>query len=123
MDLFDSTQHLLEGALRGAAARQSALATNLANVNTPGYQRVDVDFHSVLQRAFAGGDKEDVEAVATEVAFEPEADAAATMRLDGATVDLDVEAAELAQNGLEYQALVSAAQARIGILQSAIGVR
>jgi flagellar basal body rod protein FlgB len=36
MDLFDSTQNLLEGAMRGAAARQSALATNLANANTPG---------------------------------------------------------------------------------------
>jgi flagellar basal-body rod protein FlgB len=122
MDLFDSTQHLLEGALRGAAARQAALATNLANVNTPGYQRVDVDFHSVLRDAVADGDAE-IEAVAHETVFEPEADATATMRLDGGTVDLDVEAAELAQNGLEYQALVAAAHARVNILRAAIGVR
>ncbi len=123
MDLFDSTQLLLEGAMRGSAARQAALATNLSNVNTPGYRRVDVDFHSVLREAYAEGTREDAELVAHEVAFEPETDAAATFRLDGGTVDLDVEAAELAQNGLEYQALVSAAHARIGIIQSAIGVR
>ena len=55
MELFDSTQQLLMGALHGAAARQSALAQNLANANTAGYQRVDVDFHSALQQA-AGAD-------------------------------------------------------------------
>ena len=103
MDLFDPTQNLLGAAMRGAAARQSALAQNLANANTPGYQRVDVDFHSVLQQAAGDG--------------------AAQMRLDGSTVDVDREAAELAANGLEYQALVSVAQGRISIMQSALGVR
>ncbi|HEY8583883.1 MAG TPA: flagellar basal body rod protein FlgB [Capillimicrobium sp.] len=123
MDLFDSTQHLLEGAMRGSAARQAALATNLANANTPGYQRVDVDFHTVLEQVWSGGSAEDAESLATETVFETEVDEGATMRLDGGTVDLDVEASNLAQNGLEYQALVSVAHGRIGIIQSAIGVR
>jgi flagellar basal-body rod protein FlgB len=126
MDLFDPTQNLLEGAMRGAAARQSALATNLANANTPGYQRVDVDFHSVLQQAAASGDAGDaggeIEAAA-HTPFTPQVDGAATMRLDGGSVDLDVEAANLSQNGLEYQALVSVAKGRIGIIQTAISGR
>jgi flagellar basal-body rod protein FlgB len=121
MDLFDPTQNLLAGALRGAAARQSALAQNLANANTPGYQRVDVDFHSVLQQAAASGDDQTEEAAHTE--FAPQVDAAATMRLDGGTVDLDVEAANLAQNGLEYQALVAVTRGRINIIESAIAGR
>jgi flagellar basal-body rod protein FlgB len=45
------------------------------------------------------------------------------MQVDGNGVDIDVEAANLAQNGLEYQALVSVMGARMGILQSAIGTR
>jgi flagellar basal-body rod protein FlgB len=119
MDLFDPTQNLLEGAMRGAAARQSALATNLANANTPGYQRVDVDFHTVLQQAAASGDSSGIDTVA-HTPFAPQVDGAATMRLDGGTVDLDVEASNLAQNGLEYQALVSVAKGRLNIIQSAI---
>src|SRR4051794_32093612 len=118
MDLFDPTQNLLEGALRGAAARQSALSANLANANTPGYQRVDVDFHSVLQQAAASGAGEAEAAAHSD--FAPQVDGAATMRLDGGTVDLDVEAANLAQNGLEYQALVAVAKGRVSIIQSAI---
>ena len=46
--LFDTTQFALEAAISGASTRQQALASNLANVNTPGYQRVDVDFHGSL---------------------------------------------------------------------------
>jgi flagellar basal-body rod protein FlgB len=45
------------------------------------------------------------------------------MQVDGNGVDIDVEAANLAQNGLEYQALVSVMGARMNILQSAIGTR
>jgi flagellar basal-body rod protein FlgB len=119
MDLFDPTQQLLEGAMRGAAARQSALARNLANANTAGYQRVDVDFHSVLQAAAASGDPSSVAGAE----FTPQVDANATMRADGGSVDLDVEASNLSANGLEYQALVAVTQGRNAILQAAIGTR
>src|SRR4029077_1496996 len=56
MSLFDTTQTALERALSGASLRQETLAGNLANVNTPGYQRRDVDFHDALRGALAAGD-------------------------------------------------------------------
>jgi flagellar basal-body rod protein FlgB len=121
MELFDSTQQLLMGALHGAAARQSALSQNLANANTAGYQRVDVDFHSALQQAAADmqvGGSADPE----DLSFAPQVDPQ-QMQVDGNGVDIDVESANLAQNGLEYQALVSVMGARMGIIQSAIGTR
>jgi flagellar basal-body rod protein FlgB len=45
------------------------------------------------------------------------------MQADGNAVDIDVENANLAKNGLEYEALVSVAAARIQILKSAMGVQ
>jgi flagellar basal-body rod protein FlgB len=118
MELFDTTQLGLERALAGASRRQAAIAENLANVNTPGYQRKDVDFHSALQQAFAAGR----DAVAR---VEPVArvDAAAPMRADGNSVDLDAEAAAQAQTGLEYEALAAVIKARSEIVLSAAGVR
>lgn len=124
MNLFDPTQNLLEAAMRGAAQRQSALSRNLANANTPGYQRLDVDFHSALQDAWSNtnvGRAPSAGGVLHDTAFETQADNAATMRQDGGTVDLDVEASNLAANGLEYEALVSVARARNEILKSALG--
>ncbi|HYF24969.1 MAG TPA: flagellar basal body rod protein FlgB [Baekduia sp.] len=117
MELFDTTQIGLERALSGAAARQSAIAENLANVSTPGYRRKDVDFHSTLQAAFARG-RDAVQT--TPVTATP--DLSSPMRLDGNSVDADVEAAEAARNGLEYEALAAVSKARSSILRAAIGV-
>lgn len=118
MEIFDTVHVALERAIQGASLRHEALAGNLANVNTPGYRRRDVDFHSALQAAMPGG--RDAVA-ATPIAAT--VDAAAAMRPDGNSVDVDSEAANLAQNALEYQALAQVLRARGDILEIAIGVR
>ena len=117
MTLFDPTQLSLEAAIRGSAVRQTTLAANVANANTPGYRRQDVDFHGALKAAMEGG------AEVEKVAFGATVDSAAAMQADGNSVDIDVENAQLAKNGLEYEALVSVASARIAIIKSAIGVQ
>ena len=117
MNLFDNTHLGLERAIEGAALRQTAISGNLANANTPGYRRVDVDFHGELSRAMRDGE-EALESASFEMRADPTA-----LRADGNGVDVDVEAANLAKNGLEYQALISVARARIDVLESAMGVR
>ena len=54
--LIDTTQLALERTISGAAQRHEALAANIANANTPGYQRVDVDFHGALAAALGSSD-------------------------------------------------------------------
>jgi flagellar basal-body rod protein FlgB len=115
--LFDTTQLALERAIEGAGKRHEALAANLANAETPGYERVDVDFHGTLAAALEGGE-ESVAGVSFAVA--PDATAGA-VRADGSTVDVDAESAKLSANALEHQAAVQVAQARIGILKAAMG--
>jgi flagellar basal-body rod protein FlgB len=116
MELFDTTQLGLEKAIQGAALRHTALAANLANVNTPGYQRRDVDFHGELATAM-GSSRDHVE----QAAFTVAPDGSAPVRADGSSVDLDQEASSLAENGLEYSALVQVTRARIDILTAAMG--
>jgi flagellar basal-body rod protein FlgB len=119
--LIDTTQLALEQAMAGASQRQTALANNLANAETPGYQRVDVDFHGALQAALGSGDaKQRLQGLS----FSPQADGSVgAVRADGSTVDVDAESAKLAANGLEYQAAVQVASSRIDILRIAIGVK
>jgi flagellar basal-body rod protein FlgB len=119
--LFDTTQLALERAIEGAGKRHEALAANIANANTPGYQRVDVDFHGALQAAM--GSSDDSRTAVESLAFSPAKDASAgATRADGSTVDIDSESAKLAANALEQQAAVQVAHARIGILKAAMGV-
>ena len=116
MELSDVTQQAIGAALRGAAARQEALTANLANANTPGYVRKDVDFHSALQNAMGTGRKPG------EVSFTPVQDIGGMSRADGSTLDIDAESAKLAANGLDHQAAVSIAATRTMTMRTALGV-
>ena len=119
--LFDTTQLALERAIEGAGKRHEALAANLANANTPGYQRVDVDFHGTLAAALGSG--EDATSRLEHASFSAEVDAAGATRADGSTVDVDAESAKLAANALEHQAAVQVAATRNAILNIAMGAR
>jgi flagellar basal-body rod protein FlgB len=115
--LFDTSHVALERALSGASLRQQTLAGNLANANTPGYRRQDVDFHGALQAAMTGGSR-----AVERVGFSAQTDAAAgVLRPDGGTVDPDREAALMAENGLTSDAIASVLRSRSQILRTAIG--
>ncbi len=100
--------------MRGAWQRQTALTNNVANAETPGYQRQDVNFESALQSAVSGGQP------VSEVQFQTETQPA-TAGPNGASVSIDQESARLAENGLDYQALTQVLGARDGMIRSAIG--
>jgi len=117
--LYDTTQIALERTIQGASLRNEALAANLANANTPGYRRVDVDFHSTLAQAMGTGKPR---AAVETAGFAMETDNTGALRADGSTVDVDAESAKLAANGLEHQTAVSIAATRLSILRSAMGV-
>jgi flagellar basal-body rod protein FlgB len=122
MGLFDLTQTVLERALSGSQLRQTVLANNVANANTVGYKRSDVDFQSALSQALDGPGAASQGQVAN-LGFTPQTDTTATMRADGNSVDMDAEMAKLSENSVAYQALISIAHARLQILQTAIGNR
>jgi flagellar basal-body rod protein FlgB len=116
LPLFDITHLALERAMAGASVRQQTLSENLANANTPGYQRKDVDFHGALQNAMAGGTN-----ALHRTGFVAQVTGEGAIRPDGGTVDVDRESSELAQNGMEYQALASVINTRDEILRAAMG--
>ena len=100
--------------MRGSMLRQTLLTNNLANVNTPGYQRADVNFQGQLQQALASGQSPE------QLTFQPATEARIT-RADGNGLSAEQESANLAENGLLYETLTRIAGQRESILISAIG--
>jgi flagellar basal-body rod protein FlgB len=119
MNLIDTTQLGLERAIAGAGLRQATIADNIANANTPGYQRKDVDFHTTLRAALGSGSP--AEAVRS-TSFAAHTVSSGAMRADGNGVDIDVESSTMAANALEYETLISVDKGRTDILRSAMGV-
>ncbi len=114
MALVDSTQQLLEAAMRGSWQRQTALTNNIANADTPGYERQDVNFESALQGAMSSGESP------TQIQFQTESQPE-EVGPNGTAISVDQESAKLAENGLDYQALTQVVGARNNILTTAIG--
>lgn len=93
--------------------RNDILANNLANVDTPGYKRKDIDFESQLRRALGSSRYESVDSkvshvTSTELEGRVYTDATNfSYRLDGNNVDIDTENVELASNQIKYNGLMS----------------
>ena len=113
MSLLDNTQLAIESAMNGSMLRQSLLANNLANADTPNYKPEDVNFQQTLATAMSAGESP------TAVQFTPYA-APKVTGIDGNGVDADLTNAQIAENGLLYQDLTQIAAAREGILQTAM---
>ncbi|HVX33895.1 MAG TPA: flagellar basal body protein [Solirubrobacterales bacterium] len=117
MSILDPTQLTLMRAISGATLRNAVLSNNIANADTPGFQPSDVDFHATLSDALDGG-PEAIEAVS----FAPEQLNVGAMQADGNGVSSEAEAAKLAENGLEIEALEQVAGSRLSILRTALGM-
>ena len=58
---------LLEAGLKAEALRQRAIANNVANLQTPGYRRLDVRFEQLLAKAIESGEELDLEELEAEL--------------------------------------------------------
>jgi flagellar basal-body rod protein FlgB len=98
----DSNYLLARKMLDYAAVRHEALSSNLANVEVPGYKRIDVssDFQTQLEKAVDSKSATDIAALAPKI----EKDRTATStRTDGNNVEMDKEMMEMNRNSVEYE--------------------
>ena len=109
-NVFDYV-NVLGKAADAAWMRNDVIGNNLANVNTPGYKRQDIDFESQLRQALGNSRYETVDAKVAHVSgmdLTPRIytdSANFSYRLDGNNVDIDTEGVYLAANQIKYNGL------------------
>ena len=114
-NVFDYT-NILDKAADASWMRENVITNNIANIDTPGYKRQDVDFESVLQKALGKTKYSSLEKKVRELNQDlgkrtttSYTDAAKySYRLDRNNVDENTENAELASESLRYQLLTTA---------------
>jgi flagellar basal-body rod protein FlgB len=116
MSSLDSTQAILASAMRGAWQQQTLLTNNIANADTPGYKREDVNFQATLRNAV------DNESSPESVQFEPETQSQ-VLSPNGNGVSIDQESALLAENGLDYETLSQMLGAEDTTMLAAMGLQ
>jgi flagellar basal-body rod protein FlgB len=136
MTLFGDTGfRLLEHTLDAAALRQRVIANNVANVDTPGFKRSDVQFEELLQQKL-GERQAPLKGRRTDprhfvINGIPPADPkfpVPQIKTDEHTmmnnnlnnVDIDYEMSLMAENQLRYNVLVQQANSEIKRVRSAV---
>jgi len=100
--LFSQPNYLTaKKTLDAVALRQEAIANNLANLETPGYKRVDLapSFEQELQRASASGDAAQISSLTPTLATDTTAKASSK---DGNSVHLEQELTKMNQNAMTH---------------------
>lgn len=111
---FDAVQH----AMSLATQRETLLHANLANANTPGYKRRDLDFNVTLDEALGKSTGSHIRDL-TDQTRQALADQT-SITADGNNVDMEREVQGIAETQLRYSALSEMATTYFGDLKSAI---
>jgi flagellar basal-body rod protein FlgB len=108
---------LLESGIRAEETRQRTIASNIANLETPGYRRLDVRFEELLAKALrcrhAAGDVE------PEV-FEPKG---SPVKTNGNNVNMEMEIGAMLKNAARQTAFLRLLRKKYSQIENAITIR
>ncbi len=119
-DKMFTLPNIMNKALEASWNRQELITNNIANTDTPGYQRKDISFEQSLRQQVekhTSIHKIDLGQLQGEI-VSPNSNF--RHRLDGSNVDVDWEMAELAKNKIKYDAIVTQTSRHLQRLKSAV---
>jgi len=104
-NMFKNTG-IYASALDAAWKRNQLISNNIANDDTPGYKRKDIDFKQYMQSAL-----DEANQTTSARRYGPEAsiyedNSNLSYRLDGNNVDMDTEMVYLAENQIKYNTIL-----------------
>lgn len=140
----NTSMDIMAKALDAYTLRNSSIANNIANADTPGYKRQEVKFESLLDDAmkkmtnessianrntktrianqidFGNTAKGDnlINSIKPEI-YDQEMDS--MYRIDGNNIDIDNEMAELVKNQLRYSTVLSQINKQFAAMRTAMG--
>jgi flagellar basal-body rod protein FlgB len=110
---------LLQAGIKVEGVRQQAISSNIANMETPGYQRIDVRFEELLADAVDSSSSVNVDEIEPEL-YVPHNTA---VKSNGNDVSLELEIGQMIKNSLHHTAYVRLLRQKFDQIQQAINVQ
>ena len=125
--ILDNTTRGLEKSLDLTLRRNTLIAGNVANTETPGYRAKDINFAGELERAMGeqpGKELKKTDARHLDTTSDSSSrvvdDYSGATRADGNNVDIDLQMGRLAYNSGKYSAATRFLRKKLGMLKFAI---
>ena len=115
----DSIMRFLEAGIQTESLRQRTIANNVANLETPGYRRLDVQFEQLLARALESGGKIDPGQIGKNL-YQP---MKTPVKSNGNDVNFEAEVGEMVKNTLRHKAFIRLLNKKYKQMEMAINVK
>ncbi len=119
MSNTNNVMDLLNAGIPLENIRQKAIASNFANLETPGYRRVDVTFKELLDACSGSPNAAKLSRAEPEF-YEPRV---TPVKADGNDTNLEVEVGQMIKNSLRHKTYVLLLKKKASQLELAIGGR
>lgn len=116
---IDKNMNLLEKMLDISAIKHKVIANNIANINTPGYKKMDVNFAEQLEKVLKDTSVNKFDNLQPKIVISKE-ETNETVRNDGNNVDMDKEISSLVRNTLSYNIYTQLMAKKVEMVKFAI---
>jgi flagellar basal-body rod protein FlgB len=116
---IDKNINLLEKMLDISAMKHKVIANNIANINTPGYKKMDVNFAEQLEKVLKDTSVNKFDNLQPKIVISKE-ETSKTARNDGNNVDMDKEVSSLVKNTLSYNIYTQLMAKKVEMVKFAI---
>ena len=117
MSKTDSIIAILEAGIKAEGLRQKAIANNVANLETPGYRRIDVKFEELLAKSLDSSGAVDLSEVEPEI-YQPKN---TPVKSNGNDITLEGEVGAMIKNSLRYKTYIRLLNQKYKKIEMAIG--
>jgi len=118
MSKTDSIIALIDAGIKAEGLRQKAIANNVANLETPGYRRIDVKFEEVLAKSLDSSEPVDLNELEPQV-YQPKK---TPVKSNGNDVSLESEVGAMIKNSLRHKTYVQLLSKRYKQMELAMSV-
>jgi flagellar basal-body rod protein FlgB len=123
----DTSLNTANKALDGLAYRRNVISQNVANVDTPGYHALEMNFEDELKRSMSSSPKLSLKTTNeghqlsrsdASGPYQAKLRTGGSERADGNNVDIDQELMDMTETGIRYSALTTAVSKKLNLLKS-----
>ena len=119
MSKAENIVDVINAGIKAETLRQKAIANNIANLETPGYRRIDVKFEELLAKCLRSSGEFDLSEVKPEI-YRPKQ---TPVKSNGNDVNLEAEIGKMIKNTLRHKAYIRLLNKKYNQIELAMNVK
>jgi flagellar basal-body rod protein FlgB len=119
MSKTENIVDLIDAGVKAETLRQKAIANNIANLETPGYRRIEVKFEELLAKCLRSSGEFDLSEVEAQI-YRPKQ---TPVKSNGNDVNLEAEIGQMIKNTLRHKAYIRLLSKKYSQIELAMNVK